>query len=75
MTLNKERGDLNFYVDSRVIIHITSNPSKMSQVVPYKGNGEIFVINEEPLRISIFFFDNRGCPGQLTNTLSNPMGP
>ena len=76
MTLNKERGDLNFYVDSGVTTHITINPTKMSQVVPYKGNGVIFVRNEEPLRISIFFFfDNRGCPGQLTHTLSNPMGP
>ena len=56
MTLNKERGDLNFYVDSGVTTHITSNPTKMSQVVPYKGNGVIFVRNEEPLRISIFFF-------------------
>ena len=52
MTLNEEEKDPTFYVDSGATTHITNNPSKMTQITPYKGNDAIFVRNGEALRIS-----------------------
>ena len=33
------------------------------------------VANNNVVKLFFFFFDNRGCSGQLTCTLSNPTGP
>ena len=52
MALNEEEKDPTFYVDSGATTHITNNPSKMTQITPYKGNDAIFVRNGEALRIS-----------------------
>ncbi|RVW77775.1 Retrovirus-related Pol polyprotein from transposon RE2 [Vitis vinifera] len=52
MALHEEEKDPNFYVDSGATAHITNDPSKMSQVIPYKGHDAIFVGNGEALRIS-----------------------
>ena len=52
MALNEEEKDPNFYVDSGATTHITNDPGKMSQVIPYKGHDAIFVGNGEALRIS-----------------------
>ena len=43
MALNEEDKDLNFYVDSGATTHITYDPSKMSEVIPYKGHDAIFL--------------------------------
>ena len=52
MALHEEEKDPNFYVDSGATAHITNDPGKMSQVIPYKGHDAIFVGNGEALRIS-----------------------
>ena len=52
MALHEEEKDPNFYVDSGATTHITNDPGKMSQVIPYKGHDAIFVGNGEALRIS-----------------------
>ena len=39
-------------MDLRTTTHITNDPGKMSQVIPYKGHDAIFVGNREALRIS-----------------------
>ena len=52
MALTEEEKDPNVYVDSGAITHITNDPGKMSQVIPYKGHDVIFVGNGKALRIS-----------------------
>ena len=52
MALTEEEKDPNFYVDSGATAHITNDPGKMSQVIPYKGHDVIFVGNGKALRIS-----------------------
>ena len=51
MVLNEDK-DPSFYIGLGERTPIPNNPSKMSQVTIYKGNGVIFVRNGGAIRIS-----------------------
>lgn len=50
--LNKKNYDPTFCADLGVISRMANNTSKMSHIVPYKGNDSLYVGNRERLKIT-----------------------